>query len=68
MLYNPAARLRRNHNVSGMIRGIVFVGLKQLDLKAFYGKSLIYARIQKQGKSKDVVYKPKLIMEIEDFR
>ena len=27
-----------------------------------------YARIQKQGKSKDVVYKPKLIMKIEDFR
>ena len=27
-----------------------------------------YARIQKQGKSKDVVYNPKLIMKIEDFR
>ena len=29
---------------------------------------MIYARIQNQGKSKDVVYKPKLIMKIEDFR
>ena len=47
---------------------LFFVGLKQLDMKAFYGKSLIYARIQKQGKSKDVVYKPKLIVKIEDFR
>ena len=50
-----------------MFRGIVFRWLKANRYEGLLRKR-IYARIQKQGKSKDVVYKLKLIMKIEDFR